>query len=468
MTRTTRPRRPPALQRPPSRRRDHDHAEHTRRRPLPSFKGYTLVRHLLLGERTPRPAHPALLLQPRSRGRRRRRQRGRGDCEGARRAQLPYPGDLPSARPPTPAKAFVEKHGFDFGVVDDTTGEIGRKLRIRQRLLFIGVDREGDIAFVSPGAFPGVPDVAAAAESELRSQLRLPGAETRRARAGQPAARARLQRRAARERRDRAAGVLPRAPGGADLLPAHLPALPRDVEGAKGRPRRESTRPGAPPSCGVSVANRPLAVETSLKGRRSRFLPGRVRPGARRSATTSACLAGVPDTFLIDADGRIARRFRGFDETRDPGPGADVGLPARRGPGSDAAPLDRVQRQRRLRRLSPGRVRDLAAHPTLHRLRHPRASRRRDRRRMYRVSCGRLGGGRRLPARRLRIRPARERRLRELPRPRRPASVAGLRPRKRVRERVQDLSQPDPFPWASSTPNFSRTSPTPPTCTSPS
>ncbi len=293
----------------------HDHAEHSRRRPLPSFGGYTLAGTSfsvseLLGQRT-----LLFFFNPEAEG---------ADEVATAVARIATERAAHNFRiqgiavgaPTDVTKAFVEKHGLDFGVVDDTTGEVGRKLRIRQRLLFVGVDREGDIAFVSPGAYPGVPDIAAAAEAELRSQLRLPGAGR-----GGPEL-----------------GNRPQAPDftteqlGSDetlqfasfrgrpvVLIFFLHTCPHCHEMLKVLKDilsgiDEEQRPAL---VGVSIANRPLAVETSLQDEDLDFFPVVFDPGSE-IRNDYGVLAGVPATFLIDAEGRIARRFRGFDETRDP------------------------------------------------------------------------------------------------------------------------------------------------------
>ncbi len=68
---------------------------------------------------------------------------------------------------------------------------------------------------------------------------------------------------------------------------------------------------------GVSVQDKPYAVRAALESAGLDFFPVVMDPeGSVRRAW--GVLGGVPDIFLIDAQGRIRARFRGWREDRDP------------------------------------------------------------------------------------------------------------------------------------------------------
>jgi len=213
------------------------------------------------------------------------------------------------------ARTYAEHHGFDFPIVDDAGGEISGALRLRQPLLFVGVDPAGDIAFSMPGDFPGIPDPAAAIEANLRESLRLPASGAVEDAASRPLApQFSADRMNESEPFDLAAergrpvvvifflDTCPHCHDALNFLKEALAEIP------------EAKRPKL---VGVSVRNRPHSVENALKEADLDFFDVVFDPDyAIRDAY--GVVAGVPDTFVIDGEGRITKRFRGWSEGRDP------------------------------------------------------------------------------------------------------------------------------------------------------
>ena len=212
------------------------------------------------------------------------------------------------------AQTFVDRHGFEFPIVDDAGGEIATTLRLRQPLLFVGVDPAGDIAFSMPGSFPGAPDAAAVIEANLRESLRLPTASTELGAKRPLAPQFTADRMRGGERFDLAAergrpivlifflDTCPHCHDALNFLKTALPDIPEEKR---------------PKLVGVSVRNRPYTVENALKEADLDFFDV-VFDADYAIRDAYGVMAGVPDTFLIDREGRITKRFRGWSEARDP------------------------------------------------------------------------------------------------------------------------------------------------------
>jgi peroxiredoxin/nitrate/TMAO reductase-like tetraheme cytochrome c subunit len=215
------------------------------------------------------------------------------------------------------ASRFTQEHGLKFPIVDDASGRIANRLALRAPAALVGIDAEGNVSFALAGLRSDAPNPAAVIEANLREALRLPS--------GDGGAEPRL-------------GERPRAPSfhgeridggtpvdltsfrGTPLIlffflhtcPHCHKALEFLREELAGMP--ENRRPAL---VGVSLSNRALAVREALREDDLDFFPVVLDPD-HAIRTAYGVLAGVPDLFLIDADGFVVARNRGWREDRDP------------------------------------------------------------------------------------------------------------------------------------------------------
>jgi peroxiredoxin len=212
---------------------------------------------------------------------------------------------------------FVQEHGIDYPVMDDASGTIASRLQLRVPVAVLGVDAEGYVVFAQAG-FPAEGATAVTAvETQLREALRLakPGEDAgglavERPRApeftatpldgGEPFRSATL----------RGKPILlvfflhtcPHCHHLLEFLKGHLPTLP------------EAQRPVL---VGISVSDKSDAVRATLQQDGLDFFPVLLDPDlAVRNAY--GVFAGVPDTFVIDKEGRIVSRTQGWRDDRDP------------------------------------------------------------------------------------------------------------------------------------------------------
>lgn len=213
-------------------------------------------------------------------------------------------------------EAFVREQGIHYRMLDDSSGDIGAKLQLRMPIAMLGIDADGYVVFgvgnvSTEGASP-----EAVVETQLRQAMRLPTAAT------DPAL----------------AEALPLAPdftaprleGGEDFrlsklrgkpvivafflhtcphchhllefLKGYLPTLPADQR---------------PELVGIEISDRRDAVRASLKSDGLDFFPVVFDPDQKARQAYGALL-GVPDVFLVDAEGRIAAHVQGWRDDRDP------------------------------------------------------------------------------------------------------------------------------------------------------
>jgi peroxiredoxin len=216
------------------------------------------------------------------------------------------------------ARKFAAAHGLDFPIVDDSSGEIAGRLGLRAPVALVGVDPDGYVIFAHGGVPPGsVPDPTAVEESQLRESLRLPAGagqleptlgsrpnapvfEAQRLWGGKPFRLADL----------RGKPVIlmfflytcPHCHHALEFLRDELPKLP-----AESRPQL----------IGVSVSGSPAAVKERLEADHLDFFPV-LADDDFSLRTKYGVVGGVPDIFLIDAEGNIATRIQGWRDDRDP------------------------------------------------------------------------------------------------------------------------------------------------------
>jgi peroxiredoxin len=214
------------------------------------------------------------------------------------------------------AQEFVRAQGIEFSVLDDSSGTIARRLRLRTPLGMLGVDAQGYVVF-GLVQFPTDEDATRVIESEIREALRLPLLTVE---------------------ADPVLGTLPSAPlFTADVLDSEEPF---ELAAHRGRPlvlifflyncphcfeALRSMRQGLaalpddkrPLLAGIEVSGRTASVRSALKREGLDFFPVLFdHDGSIGDAY--AHFAMVPDILLIDAEGRIVERIRGWRDVQEP------------------------------------------------------------------------------------------------------------------------------------------------------
>jgi peroxiredoxin len=215
------------------------------------------------------------------------------------------------------AKAFAAEHGIDFPVIDDATGSISNRVGLRTPAAVLGIDAEGYVEFgyaQFPEAGPATADMI---EQQVRTALRLPAA-------GDSAA--------------PGPGHRPVAPDfSADVLDGDEPF---ELAAQRGRSvvlmfflhtcshchqairsvqqiMASLPEDKQPVFVGIEVTGRTYAVRQKLRELKLDFFPVLFDDdGSIRNAY--GVFAGVPDIYLIDAEGRVAAHVQGWREQEDP------------------------------------------------------------------------------------------------------------------------------------------------------
>jgi peroxiredoxin len=209
------------------------------------------------------------------------------------------------------AAAFAKQHGFDFPVVDDSSAAIAQKLGMRIPVALLGVDAEGYVVFGLGQFAVDEPDTEKAIEAQIREALRLP----------------------------ELAGAVEPVLGSAPMAPTfRAPVLDVkesfELAAQRGRPLilvfflhtcphchellgfLKETLPTLPEELrpklvGVEITGRSEAVRAQLKADGFDFFPVLFDPDGK-IRTAYGVFGSVPDTFLIDAQGQIRHRLRGW------------------------------------------------------------------------------------------------------------------------------------------------------------
>jgi peroxiredoxin len=210
------------------------------------------------------------------------------------------------------AAEFAKSHGFDFPIVDDSNAAISQKLGLRVPVALLGVDAEGYVTFGLGQFAVDEPGAADAIDEQIREALRLPKAseENEPAFGNQPPAPTfRAPQLSAKEDFDLAAQrgrpliltfflhTCPHCHELLGFLKEYLPTLP---EGKR------------PLLVGLEISGRTESVREQLRADGFEFFPVVFDPDGKIRAAYGV-FAGVPDTFLIDAEGRIVHRLRGWE-----------------------------------------------------------------------------------------------------------------------------------------------------------
>ncbi len=211
------------------------------------------------------------------------------------------------------SRRFVADYGIAYRVINDSNAKISQRLGLRSPVALLGVDSEGYLKF----GFASLPDDAEAIEMQLRTGLRLPA------------------------KRDAPLALASRRPMAPDFLADILDDdVPFSLSAHRGRAvvmmfflhtcphchdalafmkkaLSEIPEDKRPVFAGIEVSGRSGAVRTELREAELDFFPvlfdhdGKIRK-------LFGVHGGVPDTFLIDPKGRIARRVVGWRKNTDP------------------------------------------------------------------------------------------------------------------------------------------------------
>jgi peroxiredoxin len=213
------------------------------------------------------------------------------------------------------AVEFAKQHHLDFPIVDDSNAAITNKLGLRLPVALLGVDAEGYVTYGMGQFATEEPDAEAAIETQIREALRLParGDAVEPGPGEEPLAPnfkvglldsdKTFELAAQRGKAVVLLFFLHTCPHCHELLgflKETLPAIPEDKR---------------PFLIGIEISGRPDSVREQLKNDGLDFFPvafdldGKIR-------AAYGVFAGVPDTFLIDGEGRIRERVRGWVSTQ--------------------------------------------------------------------------------------------------------------------------------------------------------
>ncbi len=218
------------------------------------------------------------------------------------------------------AREFTQRLGIEFPVLDDSSASIANRLGLRAPVALLGVDAEGYVTFGLPEFSGADPSAGRSLEELVREGLRLPRADEAGSLRGDhpeaPLFRAKLM--DGEESFDLAAArgrpvvlifFLHTCPHCHEALRAIEAALADDGIAALPEDRR-------PLVVGVEITGRTFAVREMLREEGLTFFPV-VFDDDGSLRNEYGVFGGVPDIFLIDAQGRIAARTRGWSPPGD-------------------------------------------------------------------------------------------------------------------------------------------------------
>lgn len=215
------------------------------------------------------------------------------------------------------ARAFAARLELDVPILDDSDGRIGVKLGLQSPLTLVGSDADGRVGLTMVG-FEHDPEIPAAAiEARIREYLRLPpaGAGSRGKLDASPKAPAFEAERIGGGDRFR----LSELSGRPVVLTFFLSTCPHCIEALRFFKDELARMPAKirPAFVGVAIDPSSHAVATTLEEKKVDFFP--VLADADREVSTAyGSFGAVPDILLIDADGRIVDREKGWYEQYSP------------------------------------------------------------------------------------------------------------------------------------------------------
>ena len=213
------------------------------------------------------------------------------------------------------AREFASELAADYPIIDDSDARIARRFGLRQPTSMLGVDAEGYVVFGFAQFNVEGSEASARIERQLRTALRLPDQADG---SGDPMQRPLAPEFSARildrdERFDLAAVrgqpvvllfFLHTCPHCHEFLHFMKEQLPRLPEGKQ------------PLFVGVELTGKTYSVRSRLKQEGLDFFPV-LFDDDRSIADAYGSFGGVPDTVLIDAEGRIVARMQGWSPETD-------------------------------------------------------------------------------------------------------------------------------------------------------
>ncbi len=219
-----------------------------------------------------------------------------------------------SGAPREAARAFAERHGVDFPVIDDASRRISQRFGLETPAAVLGADAEGYIVWGFAHFPTQAPDAVSLIEQQLRDSLRIPSDDGT-APGERPMAPTFTARRLdGDEPFDLAAHrgepvlllfflhTCPHCHEALEFLKDALADLPEDKR---------------PLLVGLELTGRTDAVRSTLRKDGLDFFPVIFDEGGAVQAAYGS-FAGVPDLVLIDREGRIAGRIQGWRAETDP------------------------------------------------------------------------------------------------------------------------------------------------------
>lgn len=222
-----------------------------------------------------------------------------------------------ATRSPTPvSRKLIAAHPTGYKILNDASGKISRKLGLKVPVAFLFVDAEGYVTSGMGGATAGEGAVAAL-EAGLREKLRLPARPT----ATEPTSTDKpsaplfsgvpidsAQKVNLAELRGRPVILIfflytcPHCHHALEFLKGYLAEFPEEKR---------------PVLIGVSVAGSSSVVRNQLKELDLDYFPVLLDPDKTIRSAYQA-YSGVPEIVLIDPEGKISARVRGWRDDRDP------------------------------------------------------------------------------------------------------------------------------------------------------
>jgi peroxiredoxin len=207
------------------------------------------------------------------------------------------------------ARSFASVHGIDYRVIDDSTAAIANMLGLRLPVAMIGVDPEGYVVFGLAQFAVDAPNADGLIEAQVRTALRLPDRDGDAGPGSRPVA-------PLFEAKRMDGGDpfrLAEHKGRAVVLVFFLHTCPHCHEFLAFMKEQLAAMPEGkrPVLAGVEVTGKTWAVRESLEKDGLDFFPVLFDDDAS-IRTAYGVFAGVPDTFLIDAEGRIAAHVEGW------------------------------------------------------------------------------------------------------------------------------------------------------------
>ncbi len=206
------------------------------------------------------------------------------------------------------ALAYVGRTGIPYTVIDDSRADLARRFGLQSPLALLGTDAEGYVSF----GMLAFPEEEKAIEARLRQVLRLPDLASDQQESRPMAPLFEARRLGGGER-----FALASLDGKPKVLIFFLHTCPHCHSALRSLRKNLATLPEEqrPELVGIEISSRDYAVRAQLEQDDLDFFPVLFDDDGSIQAKYGV-FAGVPDIFLIGADGRIQSRSQGWEEGR--------------------------------------------------------------------------------------------------------------------------------------------------------